>query len=51
MLSRVICRYWFSLSANGASSASSSAPATDAFRGVRKYIEDYQPQRAEKGFG
>jgi len=44
-----VWRYWFSLGANGASA--SSAPATDAFRGVRKYIEDYQPQRAEKGFG
>lgn len=48
MLSRIICRYWFSRGVNG---VSAPAVATDAFKGIRKYIEDYQPHRAEKGFG
>lgn len=45
MLSRIVCKYTFS-SATGASTA-----ATDVFKGLRKYLNDYQPYRASSGLG
>ncbi|KAL4493134.1 hypothetical protein ABPG72_003219 [Tetrahymena utriculariae] len=45
MLQRIICKYAFTQAAN------KTASSVDAFKGLRKYVNDYQPHRAQKGLG